>query len=41
MVELLEPYRPQRGRVTRLLGLDGHRPAKFGPRQRILPMHRW
>ncbi len=41
MVELLEPFRPQRGRVTRLLGLDGHRAPKFGPRQRNVPMHRW
>jgi 3-methyladenine DNA glycosylase/8-oxoguanine DNA glycosylase len=41
MVELLEPFRPQRGRVTRLLSLDGFRAPKFGPRQRILPMHRW
>lgn len=31
MLELLEPFRPQRGRVTRLLGLLGHEP-KFGPR---------
>lgn len=41
MLELLEPYRGQRGRVVRLLGLHaGHAPA-FGPRQRILPMHEW
>jgi 3-methyladenine DNA glycosylase/8-oxoguanine DNA glycosylase len=31
MVELLEPYRPHRGRVIRLLHLLGHAPA-FGPR---------
>lgn len=31
MMELLEPFRPQRGRVVRLLGLLGHEP-KFGPR---------
>lgn len=31
MLELLEPFRPQRGRVVRLLGLLGHEP-KFGPR---------
>jgi endonuclease III len=41
LVELLQPYRGQRGRVVRLLMLDGHRAPKFGPRQRILPMHRW
>jgi len=41
MVELLEPYRPQRGRVIRLLGLVGRRPPAFGPKRRILPMYRW
>lgn len=41
MVELLEPYAGQRGRVVRLLLLDGHAAPKFGPRQRILPMARW
>jgi 3-methyladenine DNA glycosylase/8-oxoguanine DNA glycosylase len=41
MVELLEPYRPQRGRVIRLLGLAGRRPPAFGPKRRILPMYRW
>lgn len=41
MLELLEPYCGQRGRVVRLLGLhSGHAPA-FGPRQRILPMRNW
>ena len=41
MLELLEPYRPQRGRVLRLLGLTGRRAPARGPRRRILPMHRW
>ncbi len=41
MVELLAPYVGQRGRVVRLLELDGHHAPAFGPRQRILPMHRW
>lgn len=41
MMALLEPYRGQRGRVVRLLLLDGHRAPSFGPRQRVLPMHRW
>ena len=41
MLELLEPYRGQRGRVVRLLVLSGPRAPAFGPRQRILPMHRW
>ena len=31
MLELLEPFRPQRGRAVRLLHLMGHEP-KFGPR---------
>ena len=41
MLELLAPYAGQRGRVVRLLLLDGHRPPSFGPRKRILPMARW
>jgi 3-methyladenine DNA glycosylase/8-oxoguanine DNA glycosylase len=41
MLELLEPYAGQRGRVVRLLLLDSPAPPKFGPRQRILPMARW
>jgi 3-methyladenine DNA glycosylase/8-oxoguanine DNA glycosylase len=41
MCELLAPYRGQRGRAARLLTLDGHSAPKFGPRRRILPMHRW
>jgi 3-methyladenine DNA glycosylase/8-oxoguanine DNA glycosylase len=41
MLELLEPFRPHRGHVIRLLGLAGVAAPKFGPRQRILPMHRW
>jgi len=41
MVDLLAPYAGQRGRVVRLLLLDGHRAPAFGPRQRILPMRRW
>lgn len=41
MLELLAPYAGQRGRVIRLLQLDGRRPPAFGPRQRILPMAQW
>ncbi len=41
MLELLEPFRGARGRVVRLLGMAGRRPPAFGPRRRILPMHRW
>lgn len=41
MLELLEPYAGQRGRVVALLLRDGHRAPKFGPRQRVLPMKRW
>ncbi|HEY3524433.1 MAG TPA: hypothetical protein VGK63_12090 [Candidatus Limnocylindrales bacterium] len=32
MLELLEPYRGQRGRVIRLLELSGVRPPAYGPR---------
>jgi hypothetical protein len=41
MLDLLEPFRGQRGRVVRLIGLSGRRAPAFGPRKRILPMHRW
>jgi hypothetical protein len=41
MVELLVPYVGQRGRVVRLLQLEAPRAPKFGPRRRILPIHRW
>jgi len=40
MLELLEPYRSQRGRVLRLVCLAGRRPPAFGPKQRIVPIHR-
>ncbi len=32
MLELLEPYRPHRGRVLRLIGLSGQGPSRRGPR---------
>jgi 3-methyladenine DNA glycosylase/8-oxoguanine DNA glycosylase len=32
MLELLEPYRGQRGRVVRLLEVSGRRPPRRGPR---------
>ncbi len=32
MLELLEPYRGQRGRVLRLLELAGVRAPRYGPR---------
>ena len=32
MLELLEPYRGQRGRVQRLLELSGMRAPRYGPR---------
>ena len=35
MLELLEPYAGQRGRVTRLIMASGQTPPKYGPRQRI------
>ena len=41
MLELLEPYRGQRGRVLWALTTSAGGAPKFGPRQRILPMARW
>jgi 3-methyladenine DNA glycosylase/8-oxoguanine DNA glycosylase len=41
MLELLEPYRGQRGRVVRALQLDGYAAPKFGPRQRIVEINAW
>ncbi len=41
MLELLEPYRGQRGRVLWALTSAAGPAPKFGPRQRILPMARW
>jgi 3-methyladenine DNA glycosylase/8-oxoguanine DNA glycosylase len=32
LVELLEPYRPHRARVQRLVELSGRRPPRRGPR---------
>jgi hypothetical protein len=32
MLELLEPYRPHRGRVQQLLEVSGVRAPAFGPR---------
>ena len=41
MLELLAPYRGQRGRVLRALVTTAGRAPSFGPRRRILPMSRW
>ena len=41
MVELLEPYRGQRGRVVRLLAASGLGPPRRAPRQAIQPMASW
>ena len=41
MLELLEPYRGQRGRVLSAIVRTSGGAPKFGPRQRILPMARW
>ncbi len=41
MIELLEPFRGQRGRVVRMLKYSGVAAPKFGPKQRILPMYAW
>jgi 3-methyladenine DNA glycosylase/8-oxoguanine DNA glycosylase len=38
MIELLEPYAGQRGRVVRWLLSDGWRPQRFGPGKRVLPI---
>lgn len=40
MLELLAPYAPHRGRVLQAIVSTTTAP-KFGPRRRILPMHRW
>jgi 3-methyladenine DNA glycosylase/8-oxoguanine DNA glycosylase len=40
MIELLEPYRGQRGRVLSALASAGQPAPKFGPRQRIVPIAR-
>ncbi len=41
MLELLEPYRGQRGRVLRLLSLSGIGPPRRVPRQAIMPVASW
>lgn len=41
MLQLLQPYEGQRGRVVRAIMSHGQGAPKFGPRQRILPMARW
>ena len=41
MLELLAPYAGQRGRVIRLLLMDGWHAPRFGPRQRIMPISSW
>jgi hypothetical protein len=41
MLELLEPYRGQRGRVLAAVIRTFGGAPKFGPRQRILPMSQW
>jgi 3-methyladenine DNA glycosylase/8-oxoguanine DNA glycosylase len=38
MLDLLAPYTGQRGRVVRLLGLDGPAAPRRGPRQRLQPI---
>jgi 3-methyladenine DNA glycosylase/8-oxoguanine DNA glycosylase len=40
MLELLEPYRGQRGRVLAALAAAGRPAPKFGPRQRVVPIAR-
>jgi 3-methyladenine DNA glycosylase/8-oxoguanine DNA glycosylase len=39
MTELLEPYRPHRARMMRIIGLSGLRPPRYGPRLTI--QQRW
>jgi 3-methyladenine DNA glycosylase/8-oxoguanine DNA glycosylase len=41
MLQLLEPYRGQRGRVLWALVTTAGKAPAFGPRKRILPMSRW
>jgi 3-methyladenine DNA glycosylase/8-oxoguanine DNA glycosylase len=41
MLELLAPYAGQRGRVLGALAATAGRAPAFGPRRRVLPMHRW
>ncbi len=41
MLELLEPYRGQRGRAIALLFADGWRAPRFGPGRRIIPIATW
>lgn len=41
MLELLEPYRPHRGRVTRLLMLGGPAPPRRGPRLERRSLRGW
>ena len=41
MLELLAPYRGQRGRVLQAVVRATGSAPKFGPRQRILPMSKW
>lgn len=38
MVELLEPFRGQRGRVIRLIAATGNAPPKYGPRYNPIPI---
>jgi len=40
MLELLEPYRPHRGRVHRLLEVSGIRAPAFGPRMEVRAIER-
>ncbi len=41
MLELLEPYRGQRGRVLRLIGVGGHGAPAFGPRRPLRSFRRF
>lgn len=41
MLQLLAPYRGQRGRVMHAVVRSTGSAPKFGPRQRILPMSKW
>ncbi len=41
MLELLEPYRGQRGRVLWSIVTTAGKAPAFGPRKRILPMSKW
>jgi hypothetical protein len=41
MLEVLEPFRPQRARVVQMLLADGHSAPRFGPRTSVRSFSRF